>query len=109
MNCAGRARGHADGAAGQRIVYLLNPHVGHLGIFVSAMVARLEHRAILESVGEFESLQPVSTKCRSSIRPVTPTAGGGVVERERTECRHIRQSGAERACHRRLFRLSAAP
>src|SRR3990167_2401798 len=27
-------------AAGQRIVYLLNPHVGHLGIFVSASVAQ---------------------------------------------------------------------
>ena len=26
--------------AGQRIVYLLNPHVGHLGIFVSASVAQ---------------------------------------------------------------------
>ncbi|MFG1466864.1 DUF3141 domain-containing protein, partial [Xanthobacter sp. DSM 24535] len=34
-------------AAGQRIVYLVNRHVGHLGIFVSAKVARLEHRAIL--------------------------------------------------------------
>jgi hypothetical protein len=45
-------------AAGQRIVYLLNPHVGHLGIFVSAAVARLEHRAILESVGELEALPP---------------------------------------------------
>jgi hypothetical protein len=45
-------------AAGQRIVYLLNPHVGHLGIFVSAKVARLEHRAILESVGELNDLAP---------------------------------------------------
>jgi hypothetical protein len=45
-------------AAGQRIVYLLNPHVGHLGIFVSASVARLEHRAILEHVNELESLKP---------------------------------------------------
>lgn len=45
-------------AAGQRIVYLLNPHVGHLGIFVSAKVARLEHRAILESLHELESLEP---------------------------------------------------
>ena len=36
-------------AAGQRIVYLTNLHVGHLGIFVSAAVARFEHRAILES------------------------------------------------------------
>jgi len=45
-------------AAGQRIVYLLNPHVGHLGIFVSASVARLEHRAILESLQELKTLKP---------------------------------------------------
>ncbi|MEQ9145604.1 MAG: DUF3141 domain-containing protein [Parvibaculaceae bacterium] len=44
--------------AGQRIVYLTNPHVGHLGIFVSAKVARLEHRAILESLDEIEALKP---------------------------------------------------
>ena len=45
-------------AAGQRIVYLLNTHVGHLGIFVSASVARLEHRAILENLEELERLKP---------------------------------------------------
>lgn len=45
-------------AAGQRIVYLLNSHVGHLGIFVSASVARLEHRAILESLDKLDSLKP---------------------------------------------------
>jgi hypothetical protein len=45
-------------AAGQRIVYLTNPHVGHLGIFVSTKVARLEHRAILESLSEVEALAP---------------------------------------------------
>jgi hypothetical protein len=45
-------------AAGQRIVYLTNRHVGHLGIFVSAKVARLEHRAILESLAEIERLAP---------------------------------------------------
>lgn len=44
--------------AGQRIVYLTNPHVGHLGIFVSASVARFEHRAILESVAEIDALAP---------------------------------------------------
>ncbi|MEC4718087.1 DUF3141 domain-containing protein [Noviherbaspirillum sp. CPCC 100848] len=44
--------------AGQRIVYLLNTHVGHLGIFVSASVAKLEHRAILESIGDLDALQP---------------------------------------------------
>lgn len=49
---------HALKAAGQRVVYLINPHVGHLGIFVSASVARLEHRAILESLGEIEALAP---------------------------------------------------
>jgi hypothetical protein len=44
--------------AGQRIVYLTNPHVGHLGIFVSASTARLEHRAILESLADVEALPP---------------------------------------------------
>ena len=44
--------------AGQRIVYLLNEHVGHLGIFVSSAVARLEHRAILESLARIEALAP---------------------------------------------------
>ncbi len=44
--------------AGQRIVYLINPHVGHLGIFVSARVARLEHRAILASLDDIEALAP---------------------------------------------------
>jgi pimeloyl-ACP methyl ester carboxylesterase len=44
--------------AGQRIVYLIDPHVGHLGIFVSAKVARFEHRAILENVDKLESLEP---------------------------------------------------
>jgi hypothetical protein len=44
--------------AGQRIVYLLNPKVGHLGIFVSAGVARFEHRAILESLDDVARLAP---------------------------------------------------
>ena len=44
--------------AGQRIVYLINPHVGHLGIFVSSSVAKLEHRAILESLDDIERLKP---------------------------------------------------
>lgn len=44
--------------AGQRIVYLINPHIGHLGIFVSASVARFEHRAILESLADLEALAP---------------------------------------------------
>jgi hypothetical protein len=44
--------------AGQRVVYLLNSHVGHLGIFVSASVAKLEHRAILDSLAEIAALPP---------------------------------------------------
>lgn len=44
--------------ADQRIVYLLNQHVGHLGIFVSANVAQREHRAILENLGAIEGLAP---------------------------------------------------
>ena len=45
-------------SAGQRIVYLTNPHSGHLGIFVSAKVARFEHRAILENLEDIEKLAP---------------------------------------------------
>ena len=45
-------------AAGQRIVYLINPKVGHLGIFVSADVARREHRAILHHSAAIEALAP---------------------------------------------------
>ena len=45
-------------SAGQRVVYLINQHVGHLGIFVSAKVARFEHRAILESLIDIEALEP---------------------------------------------------
>jgi hypothetical protein len=37
---------------------LTNPHAGHLGIFVSAKVARLEHRAILESLQDIAALAP---------------------------------------------------
>jgi hypothetical protein len=44
--------------AGQRIVYLTNPHIGHLGIFVSAKVANLEHRAILENLPRIGELEP---------------------------------------------------
>jgi hypothetical protein len=44
--------------AGQRVVYLINQHVGHLGIFVSASVAKLEHRAILENVADIAALPP---------------------------------------------------
>lgn len=44
--------------ARQRIVYLIDPRVGHLGIFVSASVARFEHRAILESLEDLDALAP---------------------------------------------------
>ena len=45
-------------AAGQRIVYLLHPVAGHLGIFVSSEVARREHRAMLAHIDALESLPP---------------------------------------------------
>ncbi|RTL46319.1 MAG: DUF3141 domain-containing protein [Burkholderiales bacterium] len=44
--------------AGQRIVYLTHHEVGHLGIFVSAGVARREHRAILHHAQAIERLPP---------------------------------------------------
>lgn len=45
-------------AAGQRIVYMTHPHVGHLGIFVSGSIAKLQHRAILECLDDVEALSP---------------------------------------------------
>lgn len=45
-------------AAGQRVVYLTHKNVGHLGIFVSAGVARREHRAILHHAQAIEQLDP---------------------------------------------------
>lgn len=45
-------------AAGQRIVYMVNPHIGHLGIFVSAKIARREHRAIIEHIESIRALSP---------------------------------------------------
>lgn len=45
-------------AAGQRIVYMTHETVGYLGIFVSGSVARLQHRAILESLETVETLAP---------------------------------------------------
>lgn len=44
--------------AGQRIVYMVHEHVGHLGIFVSADVARREHRAILHHAAAIQALSP---------------------------------------------------
>ncbi|MBY0560096.1 MAG: DUF3141 domain-containing protein [Hyphomicrobium sp.] len=45
-------------ACNQRIVYLTDQKIGHLGIFVSAKVVRFEHRAILENLPEIERLSP---------------------------------------------------
>jgi hypothetical protein len=43
---------------GQRVIYMLHSHAGHLGIFVSAKVARREHRAIIENLERFPDLEP---------------------------------------------------
>ena len=45
-------------AAGQRIVYMIHPTIGHLGIFVSAEIARHEHNAILGNIDQVNSLKP---------------------------------------------------
>lgn len=44
--------------AGQRIVYMIDPKIGHLGIFVSADVARREHTAILGNADRLDGLKP---------------------------------------------------
>ncbi|PZQ47626.1 MAG: alpha/beta hydrolase [Rhodovulum sulfidophilum] len=43
---------------GQRIVYMLHEEVGHLGIFVSASVARKEHTQVSSVMRTIESLAP---------------------------------------------------
>jgi pimeloyl-ACP methyl ester carboxylesterase/tellurite resistance protein len=45
-------------ALGQTIVYLLHQDIGHLGIFVSAKVARREHSEIASTIELIEALAP---------------------------------------------------
>jgi pimeloyl-ACP methyl ester carboxylesterase len=45
-------------ACGQRIIYMVHEDVGHLGIFVSAKVARKEHDRIVSTLEAIESLAP---------------------------------------------------
>ena len=41
-----------------RLIYVLHDSIGHLGIFVSAAVAKKEHRAIIENMEAFHKLNP---------------------------------------------------
>lgn len=43
---------------GQRIVYMIHPEIGHLGIFVSTEVAYKEHNAIIGNIEELNQLEP---------------------------------------------------
>ena len=43
---------------GQRIIYMIHPNIGHLGIFVSGKVANKEHRAIIEQIENIRKLPP---------------------------------------------------
>ncbi|HUB14316.1 MAG TPA: DUF3141 domain-containing protein [Acetobacteraceae bacterium] len=45
-------------ACGQRIIYMVHPDIGHLGIFVSAKVARKEHDRIVSTLEAIEALAP---------------------------------------------------
>jgi len=45
-------------ARGQRIVYMVHKDIGHLGIFVSAKVARKEHDRIVTTLEMVEALAP---------------------------------------------------
>ncbi|MEY4751572.1 MAG: hypothetical protein RIQ60_3786 [Pseudomonadota bacterium] len=49
---------HAIAAAGRTIVYVLHPHIGHLGIFVGGDIARKEHDQIVSSMDAIASLPP---------------------------------------------------
>jgi len=71
--------------AGQRIVYLTNPHVGHLGIFVSAKVAGFEHRAILASLDRIQDLQPGLYEMKIGPGGCSGEAGEVTFEERRVE------------------------
>ncbi len=43
---------------GKVIIYMLHPHVGHLGIFVGTKVARKEHNEIIKSIEVINALPP---------------------------------------------------
>lgn len=45
-------------ACGQVIIYMLHESVGHLGIFVSAKVAKREHRAMVDNLDVISTLPP---------------------------------------------------
>jgi len=45
-------------ARGQRIVYTVHDSIGHLGIFVSAAVAKKEHREIVSTLEAIEAMAP---------------------------------------------------
>jgi pimeloyl-ACP methyl ester carboxylesterase/tellurite resistance protein len=45
-------------ARGQRIVYTVHDSIGHLGIFVSAAVAKKEHKEIVSTLQAIESMAP---------------------------------------------------
>jgi pimeloyl-ACP methyl ester carboxylesterase len=66
-------------ACGQRIVYLLDGRIGHLGIFVSGEIALRQHRAILHHATDIQALPPGLYEMR--IDP----AGGAVFEARKLE------------------------
>lgn len=45
-------------ACGQRIIYMVHEDIGHLGIFVSAKVAKKEHDRIVSTLEAIEALAP---------------------------------------------------
>lgn len=45
-------------ASGQVIIYMLHESIGHLGIFVSAKVAKREHRAMIDNLDVISALPP---------------------------------------------------
>lgn len=75
-------------ASGQRICYLLHPSIGHLGIFVSAEVARREHNAILASLDQLEALAPGLYEMRVEF-DATTRAGDQAAPRVSFERRRV--------------------
>jgi len=77
---------------GQRIVYLINPHVGHLGIFVSARIAKREHRAIIESLEMISEKPPglYEMKIVGETGKTDPLEDQYIVELEERDIEQVR-------------------
>ena len=74
---------------GQVIVYMVHENIGHLGIFVSAKVARKEHKQIIASFDMLDYLAPGLYEMVIDETPVVRGDGACTVRFEERDMEHI--------------------